>query len=101
MADNDLEKKVLEHEQQVESGEAKSKKSIWRYVLNISVVLIATALAIFFAVRENAVEIWKNLKSANINYMLVIAGLMAGCIAVRSFILFCFAHLFTRKYHFH
>jgi len=101
MAENDLEKKVLEHEQQVESGETKNKKSIWRYVLNISVVLIATALAIFFAVRENAVEIWKNLKSANINYMLVIVGLMAGCIVVRSFILFCFAHLFTKKYHFH
>ena len=26
---------------------------------------------------------------------------MIGCILVRSFILFCFAHLFTRKYHFH
>ena len=101
MADNDLEKKVLEHEQQVESGSPRSKKSIWKYVLNISIVLIATALAIFFAVYESAVDIWNNLKSAKINYLLIIFGIMAGCIFVRSFILFCFAHLFTRKYHFH
>ena len=26
---------------------------------------------------------------------------MVGCIMVRSFLYFCFAHLFTRKYHFH
>ena len=101
MPDNDLEKKVLEHEQQVEAGEPKSKKSTIKYILNISLVLIATALAIFFAIKDDAKEIWTYLVKADVNYLLVILGLMLGCVIVRSFILFCFAHLFVKKYHFH
>ena len=94
----DLEKKVQEKEEQIEQGKAKSKKAAWKYVLNISLVLIATGLAIFFAIKDDAGEIWKTLKTANVAYLLVILGMMLGCILVRSFILFCFAHLFVKKY---
>ena len=97
----DLEKKVQEKEEQIESGKPKSKKSALKYFLNISLVLIATGLAIFFAIKDDAGEIWKTLKGADYRYLLVIVGMMLGCILVRSFILFIFAHLFTRKYHFH
>ena len=97
----ELEKKVQEKEEQIASGKPQDKKSTWKYVLNISLVLIATGLAIFFAIKDDAKEIWHTLSTANVNYLLAVLGLMAGCIAVRSFILFCFAHLFTRKYHFH
>ena len=44
MDKEDLEKKVAEHEE----GKPKSKKSTIKYILNISLVLIATGLAIFF-----------------------------------------------------
>ena len=101
MDNKELEKKVAEKEEQVTSGKPKSKKSLIKYILNISLVLIATGLAIFFAIKDDAVEIWHSLTTANVNYLLVILGLMLGCILVRSFILFCFAHLFTRRYHFH
>ena len=101
MADNDLEKKVLEHEQNVASGAPKSKKTTWKYILNISFVLIATGLAIFFAIKDDAKEIWTYLVKADVNYLLIILALMLGCVLVRSFILFCFAHLFVKKYHFH
>ena len=97
----ELEKKVQEKEEQIEQGKTKSKKAAWKYVLNISLVLIATGLAIFFAIKDDAGEIWKTLKTANVAYLLVILGMMLGCILVRSFILFCFAHLFVKKYHFH
>ena len=97
----DLEKKVQEKEEQIEQGKPKNKKSAIKYALNISLVLIATGLAIFFAIKDDASEIWKTLKTADYRYLLVIVGMMIGCIMVRSFILFCFAHLFTRKYHFH
>ena len=97
----DLEKKVQEKEEQIESGKPKSKKSALKYFLNISLVLIATGLAIFFAIKDDANEIWKTLKGADYRYLLVIVGMMLGCILIRSFILFIFAHLFTRKYHFH
>ena len=101
MDNRELEKKVQEKEEQIASGKAQDKKSTWKYVLNISIVLIATGIAIFFAIKDDAKEIWHTLSSANGYYLLVVVGLMAGCILVRSFILFCFAHLFTRKYHFH
>ena len=97
MDKEDLEKKVAEHEE----GKPKSKKSTIKYILNISLVLIATGLAIFFAIKDDAAEIWKTLITADVRYLLVVLGIMAGCILVRSFIYFCFAHLFVRKYHFH
>ena len=97
----DLEKKVQEKEEQIETGKHKDKKTAWKYALNISLVLIATGLAIFFAIKDDASEIWKTLKTADYRYLLVVVGMMVGCILVRSFILFIFAHLFTKKYHFH
>ena len=42
MPNKELEKKVQEHEEMVESGKAKNKKSTIKYILNISLVLIAT-----------------------------------------------------------
>ena len=101
MDKQDLEKKVQEHEEQVASGKPKSKKSTIKYILNISLVLIATSLAIFFAIKDDAKEIFHTLATSNVSYLLIIVAIMVGCIAVRSFIHFCFAHLFTRKYHFH
>ena len=97
----ELEKKVAEHEEQVESGQPKSKKSTVKYIINISLVLIATGLAIFFAIKDDAKEIWRTLITADVTYLLIVVAVMAGCILVRSFLYFCFAHLFTRKYHFH
>ena len=101
MPNKELEKKVQEHEEMVNSGKPRDKKTTLKYVLNISFVLIATGLAIFFAIKDDASEIWGYLSTANVNYLLIVLGIMAGCVLVRSFILFCFAHLFTRKYHFH
>ena len=97
----ELEKQVQEKEEQIEQGKPKNKKSAIKYFLNISLVLIATTLAIFFAIKDDAAEIWNTLKTADVKYLLIILGMMVGCIMVRSFILFIFAHLFTRKYHFH
>ena len=101
MPNKELERKVQEHEEAVESGKANNKKSTIKYILNISLVLIATGLAIFFAIKDDAREIGHYLSTADVNFLLAILAVMAGCILVRSFILFCFAHLFTRKYYFH
>ena len=101
MDKQDLEKKVQEHAEQVESGKPKSKKTTIKYVINISLVLVITGLAIFLAIKDDASEIFKTLAGADWRYLLVIVGIMLGCIGVRSFLYFAFAHLFTRKYHFH
>ena len=97
MDKQELEKKVAEQE----AGKPKTKKSTIKYILNISLVLIATGLAIFFAIKDDAHEIWKTLVTANVGYLLIVVAIMVGCIMVRSFLYFCFAHLFTRKYYFH
>lgn len=96
----DLEKKVLVNEENKEP-EKSNKSSTIRYVLNISFVLIATALAIFFALKDDAREIGRNLAGADVWYLIVVILIMVVCTGLRAFILFCFAHLFTKKYHFH
>ena len=101
MDKQELEKKVQEHAEQVESGKPKSKKTTVKYVINISLVLIITGLAIFLAIKDDASEIFKTLAGADWRFLLVIVGIMFGCILVRSFLYFAFAHLFTRRYHFH
>ena len=57
MDNRELEKKVQEKEEQISSGKTQDKKSTWKYILNISLVLIATGLAIFFAIKDDAHEI--------------------------------------------
>lgn len=101
MAHEEFEKKVLEEEQIIESNQSRNKNTTIKYVLNISFVLIVTGLSIFFALKDDAEDIWNYLVQANVGYILLIVLLMVGCVVVRSFILFCFAHLFTKKYHFH
>ena len=101
MDNKELEKKVLQKEEEIESGKPKDKKSTVKYIINISVVLIATGLAIFFALKDDAGEIFKMLGKSDWRFLAVVLGLMAGCILIRSFILFAFAHLFTKKYPFH
>ena len=101
MDNKELEKKVLEKEEEIASGKPKDKKSKIKYIINISVVLIATSVAIFLALKDDAGEIFKMLGKADWRFLAVVLGLMAGCILIRSFILFAFAHLFTKKYPFH
>ena len=94
--------KPLQEQNEIETvSKEKRKKSALKYFLNISLVLVATALAVFFAIKDDTEKIFSSLSGADIGYLLIVLGLMFGCIALRSFILFCFAHLFTRKYHFH
>ena len=97
MNNEELQKQV----EQKDQGQPNNNKSTVKYILNISLVLIATGLAIFFAIKDDASEIWHTLVTAEVKYLLIVVGIMAGCIVVRSFLYFCFAHLFTKRYHFH
>ena len=96
-----MDKEQVEKKEEVvdNTDKAKKKKSAIKYIINITLILTATGLAVFFALYGNADKIWDSLTKADVIYLLVVLGLMLGCILIRSFILFCFAHLFTRKYH--
>ena len=93
--------KPIEQKETETPDKAKSKKGVVKYILNISLVLIVTGLAVFLALKDDADKIWTSLVDADFRYLLVVLGLMFGAMLTRSFILFCFAHLFTRKYYFH
>ena len=102
MAPNEeLERKVQQYEQDQKTGKKKSKKSVIKYVLNISFVLIVTAVSIILTTWNKWDSIIDKLAKADIRWLFVILGIVLGTIMVRSFILFCFARLYTRNYHFH
>ncbi|NLB48864.1 MAG: hypothetical protein GX813_03395, partial [Erysipelotrichia bacterium] len=101
MDDAKLEKQVQKKEIDQNLEKPTSKNSGIKYILNISFVLIATGLSIFFALKDDAPEIARYLVGANVWSLLVVVLIMVACALLRSFILYCFAHLFTRKYRFH
>ncbi len=102
MAPNEeLEKKVEQYEQDKKTGKKKSKKSAIKYALNISLVLIVTTVSIILTTWNKWPSIIENLAKADVKWLFAILGVMLGTIMVRSFILFCFARLYTRDYHLH
>ena len=102
MAPNEeLERQVEQYEQDKKTGKKKSKKSVIKYILNISFVLIVTAVSIILTTWNKWDSILANLAQADIRWLFAILGVVLGTILVRSFILFCFARLYTRDYHFH
>ncbi len=97
----ELQKQVEQYEHDKKTGKKKSKKSVIKYILNISLVLIVTAASIIWTTWGKWPTIIDNIVSCDIRWLFAILGVMAGTILCRSFILFCFARLYTRQYHFH
>ncbi len=79
----------------------KKKKSTIKYILNISFVLIASGIAIWLALKDDFNAIVNYLFQSDYRFLLIILAVMLGFILVRSLILFVFARLFTRDYHYH
>ena len=76
----------------------KKKHKTWKYILNISFVLIVTFLAFIFSIKDNANDILNYLKDCDLKWLLVSFGMALSMILIRAFILFCFARLYSRKY---
>ena len=98
MADEEVVQKI---EPETNKEPQNKKKSNWKYVLNIFIVLIVSAVAVFLAVYKDFNTIVSYLFSSDYRFILVIVGLMMSYILVRGFMFFCFARLFTRDYKFH
>ena len=79
----------------------KKKNKTWKYILNISFVLIVTFLAFIFSIKDNAKDILEFLKKSDVKWLLVAFGFAFAMILIRSFILFCFARLYSNKYKLH
>lgn len=79
----------------------KKKNARVKYLINIGLVLIITVVAIIITMSNNFNEIIKQLGGADWKWILVILGVMALMILIKAVVLFCFARLYTRDYHFH
>lgn len=94
--------KVAEYEkEQANPDVEKKKKSRLKYFLNISLVLVITAAAIILTIWGKAETIFNNLMGADWRWLLTVFGMCIAGVMLRSLILFCFARLYTRDYHFH
>ena len=76
----------------------KKKNKTWKYILNISFVLIVTVLAFIFSIKDNAKDILAFLQDCDVRWLLVAFGMAFAMILIRSFILFCFARLYSNRY---
>ena len=76
----------------------KKKRKTWKYILNISFVLIVTFLAFIFSIKDNAKDIISYLKSCDLKWLFISFGMALLMVLIRAFILFCFARLYSRKY---
>lgn len=79
----------------------KKKKNVIKYVLNISLVLVVTVVALIISLYGKFDNVVGILQTCDYRWILAIVGILIGCILVRSLVLFCFARLFTKKYHYH
>lgn len=90
----------------IEEAKDKKKKGIVRYVVYLSIVLIATGLSLTFSLWnqfDQVVECFKNSFST-VNgwvYMLIIAGCVALSYLVDALIILVFCRLYTRNYKYH
>lgn len=96
-----LEEQAIETKEENNSPKNEKKTASWKYALNISLILIITGVAVFFSVKDNGAEIWDLLSTANVPYLFALLGVSILQSSVRALILYCFARLYTRKYHMH
>ena len=78
----------------------KKRNARIRYILNISIVLIVTAVSIVITFWGDVDTIIADIRKCDWRWLLSIVGVMALSMLIRSFVLFCFARLFTRHYNF-
>ena len=99
----ELERQIQELEDLEKQGKKpkKSKKTIIKYIINISVVLIATGVALFLSLKDNFNTIVSDLTNSDYRWILVVFGLVLVSIFFKGLVLFCFARLYTRNYHLH
>lgn len=81
--------------------EPKKKNSVIKYTIYIILVIVITAVAIFLTVKDNFNTVVELLANAHFTWLLITVGVMFVTILIRALILFVFARLYSRDYHYH
>ena len=82
--------------------EAKAKRKLSKqtkkYILNISIMVIVTAIAMFFIFKDNPKEVIQNLQNCNLLFLGIALLIMLGFYLVEGLILTVLARMYKRDY---
>ena len=100
MAEN-IESEVVEKAPEQPEQPKKKKTQTLKYAINISIVLILTVVALLVSLGQDFQNTFKILGQTKIEWLFIMLAVMVGIACLRAFILFCFARLYTRDYHYY
>ena len=76
----------------------KISKQQWKYIFNISILVLVTITAFAFILKDNPKEIFKMLSRCDIKYLFISIGIMILVYLTEGLILTIFARLYRRDY---
>lgn len=85
----------------IQSTPEKKKSGKRRYALYLTLVIVITALSIFLSLKDNFNETMLALRNSDWRYLLLIVAMVTFSYLIDGLIIFVFARLYTRKYHYH
>ena len=100
MDEKEIKEPVVSEEAHSEEQKKKRKSTI-KYIINSMIVLILTVLALVISLGQDFQNSFKILATTKIEWLLIMLMIMVGTALVRALILFCFARLYTRDYHYY
>lgn len=72
-----------------------------KYAINITVMVVVTAVAFYFILKDNPGQVIRNLSNCDLKYIFIALGIMLGFYLVESLILTVLAKMYKRNYRFH
>lgn len=76
-------------------------KQVRKYIINITILLVITALALYFVLKDDAEGVWLALRGADIRYMGICVALAFSLFFLDAFALVLLARLYQKKYPFY
>ena len=81
--------------------EEKKKHHKLKFLLYFTIILVATGLALFLSLYQDFDGVIAALRRCDYRYLFLIVGLVATSYLLEGLIVFIFARLYTRNYHWH
>lgn len=82
-------------------SDAKKKSGKLRYLLYISIVMVATAISLFLSLYNTFDQVVAAFAGSDWRYLLVIVGLVAASYGVDALIILVFCRLYSHNYKYH
>ena len=99
--DENKEKEALSPEELEAEQKKKKRKSTIKYIINSLIVVVLTVVALVVSLGQDFEDSFKILSETKWNWLTVMLGIMVAIALTRALILFCFARLYTRDYHYY